>query len=442
MNKNKKYLLLIISIYFLLTGLSYSQVSSLNICLSRDSTNFYDSVGFPMVGMGDGVVFGPEDWTYENPKLTMYLLVTGTQPFFASDLIINFDSSKTKLSVLPGNLFANYFMDTISIGLGSIRINIASLASNVMPQPNKYLIKLLVKILKPGYSNLKIQNSDFRYFDEINNVSINVPTNIFNGAIKFYLGDFAHSRTEINRGDGDVNFKDASVFFQHYGSSEGDGIYERKFDISGGSSNFDYYTLPSTDGSINFYDLIMFVMGYEKEGSGLLMRMNSKLPQSLEGFKVDISSYNQNGNVTENWNPIDVDRRIIQQQIDLEGYLFDWERKGYKVAKLENATLKNKNYYKIRLTTPENDTIWFYIDPKNNLISFKSFGGDLSDGKKHASVEFQNYKKVENINIPFKRIQTELTLNGSYGETDILISEVQINPKFDSDIFKSIFKNH
>jgi len=299
MNKNKKYLLLIISIYFLLTGLSYSQVSSLNICLSRDSTNFYDSVGFPMVGMGDGVVFGPEDWTYENPKLTMYLLVTGTQPFFASDLIINFDSSKTKLSVLPGNLFANYFMDTISIGLGSIRINIASLASNVMPQPNKYLIKLLVKILKPGYSNLKIQNSDFRYFDEINNVSINVPTNIFNGAIKFYLGDFAHSRTEINRGDGDVNFKDASVFFQHYGSSEGDGIYERKFDISGGCCNFDYYTLPSTDGSINFYDLIMFVMGYEREGSGLLMRMNSKLPQSLEGFKVDISSYNQNGNVIE-----------------------------------------------------------------------------------------------------------------------------------------------
>ena len=299
MKKNKKYFVLIISVYFLLTGLSYSQVSSLNICLSRDSTNFYDSVGFPMVGMGDGVVFGPEDWTYENPKLTMYLLVSGTQPFFASDLIINFDSSKTKLSILPGNLFANYFMDTMSIGLGSIRINIASLAGNVIPQTNKYLIKLLVKILKPGYSNLKIQNSDFRYFDEINNVSVNVPTNIFNGAIKFYLGDFAHSRTEIDRGDGDVNFKDASVFFQHYGSSEGDGIYERKFDISAGCCNFDYYTLPSTDGSVNFYDLIMFVMGYEKEGSGLLMKINSKLPENLKDFKIDVSSYNQSGESIE-----------------------------------------------------------------------------------------------------------------------------------------------
>jgi len=353
MKKNKKYFVLIISVYFLLTGLSYSQVSSLNICLSRDSTNFYDSVGFPMVGMGDGVVFGPEDWTYENPKLTMYLLVSGTQPFFASDLIINFDSSKTKLSILPGNLFANYFMDTMSIGLGSIRINIASLAGNVIPQTNKYLIKLLVKILKPGYSNLKIQNSDFRYFDEINNVSVNVPTNIFNGAIKFYLGDFAHSRTEIDRGDGDVNFKDASVFFQHYGSSEGDGIYERKFDISAGCCNFDYYTLPSTDGSVNFYDLIMFVMGYEKEGSGLLMKINSKLPENLKDFKIDVSSYNQSGE------SIEVPLKFVKGSSFIKsisiGIIFDNKIISYTGF---NNNLKNENSFVI----PRSQGTMIYID--------------------------------------------------------------------------------
>ena len=184
-----------------------------------------------------------------------------------------------------------------------------------------------------------------------------------------------------------------------------------------------------------------FILSVEK-GKGYRLQLYGEFGDFANGFFEGNYWNNQNGNVTEDWNPIDVDRRIIQQELDLEGYLFNWEKKGYKVAKLENATMKNKNYYKIRLTTPGNDSIWFYIDPKNNLISFKSFGGDLSDGKKHASVEFQNYKKVENINIPFKRIQTELTLNGSYGETDILISEVQINPKFDSDIFKSIFKNH
>ena len=184
-----------------------------------------------------------------------------------------------------------------------------------------------------------------------------------------------------------------------------------------------------------------FILSVEKL-KGYRLQMIGEIGDMTTGFFEGNYWINQNGNLTENWNPIDIDRRIIQQQIDLEGYLFDWERKGYKVVKLENATLKNKNYYKIRLTTPGNDTIWFYIDPKNNLISFKSFGGDLSDGKKYPSVEFQNYKKVENINIPFKRIQTELTLNGSYGETDILISEIQINPKFDSDLFRPIFKNH
>jgi len=184
-----------------------------------------------------------------------------------------------------------------------------------------------------------------------------------------------------------------------------------------------------------------FILSVEKE-KGYRLQLIGEIGDVATGFFEGNYWINQNGNVTENWNPIDVDRRIIQQQLDLEGYLFNWEKKRYKVAKMGNALLKNKNYYKIRLTMPGNDVIWFYIDPKNNLISFMSFGGDLSDGKKYPSVEFQNYKKVENINIPFKRIQTELTLNGSYGETDILVNEVQINPKFDSDIFKSIFKNH
>jgi len=184
-----------------------------------------------------------------------------------------------------------------------------------------------------------------------------------------------------------------------------------------------------------------FILSVEK-GKGYRLQLFGEMGDFATGFFEGNYWNNQNGNVTENWDPIEVDRRIIQQELNLEGYLFDWERKGYKIAKLGNAVLKHNSYYKIRLTTSENNTIWFYIDPNNNLISFKSFGGDLSDGKKHASVEFQNYKKVENINIPFKRIQTELTLNGSYGETDILISEVQINPKFDCDIFKPIFKNH
>jgi len=182
-----------------------------------------------------------------------------------------------------------------------------------------------------------------------------------------------------------------------------------------------------------------FILSVEK-GKGYRLQLFGEIGDMATGFFEGNYWKNQNGNVTENWNPIEIDRRIIQQEFDLEGYLFNWEKKGCKVAKLENATMKNKNYYKIRLTTPGNDTIWFYIDPKNNLISFKSFGGDLSDGKKYPSVEFQNYKKVENINIPFKRIQTELMLNGSYGEKDILISEVQINPKFDSDIFRPLFK--
>ena len=149
----------------------------------------------------------------------------------------------------------------------------------------------------------------------------------------------------------------------------------------------------------------------------------------------------QNGNVDENWNPGKPDRRIIQQAINLEGFLYNWKSKGYKATKLENTELNGREHYTIQLINTEKDSIYFYINTKTNLISYTSYGGDLADGKEHPGIEFQKYKIVENIEIPFKRIQTELMLNGSYGKKDILIKEVKLNPKFEPDIFKSTYKN-
>jgi hypothetical protein len=266
---SKIFFFIIILLIVILILESKAQVNPLNIYLTGDSSSITDTIAYPKAGMGTGITYGSEDWTYNSPAVDLYLELSGSQSLYAAEMSILWDTNYISISAQAGNLFNSYFFDTISSGRGNLKINIASLNGNVMPAINKYLIDIKIKLLKPGFSRVFLTNTDYRYFDEINNRQLQIPLTIHNGAVKFYLGDFARSRTVINLGDGDVNFKDASVFFQHYGSYEGDGIFRTKFDIAS-AGNLNYFILPVPDGQIDFWDLVMYVTGYTKEGSGLL----------------------------------------------------------------------------------------------------------------------------------------------------------------------------
>lgn len=248
---------------------SKSQVNPLNVYLSTDVNSVTDSIAYPKAGMGIGNKYGIEDWTYNSPELDLYQVFSGSQSLYAAEMNIKWDANYVSISAQPGNLFDTYFFDTISTSAGNLKIDIASLKGNVLPTIGKYLINLKIKLIRPGYSRVLLTNTDYRYFDEINNTQLQIPLIIYNGAVKFYLGDFARSRSVINLGDGDVNFKDASVFFQHYGSTVGDGIYRAKYDIAS-PGNLNYNEMPVPDGHIDFQDMAVFITGYTKEGSGQL----------------------------------------------------------------------------------------------------------------------------------------------------------------------------
>jgi len=184
-----------------------------------------------------------------------------------------------------------------------------------------------------------------------------------------------------------------------------------------------------------------FVLTVAK-GKGYRLHVFSPPGYSIIGFSEGNYWLNQNGNVNVNWNPGIPDRRIIQFQLDLEGFLYDWKRKAYNVIKMEDAILNDKIHHKIKLINKENnDTIYYYLDSKTFLISTISYDGDLSDGKEYEKIEFQKYKKVRNINISFKRIQTSLMLDGSYDKREIIIQEVILNPNIKEEIFISDYKN-
>lgn len=177
-----------------------------------------------------------------------------------------------------------------------------------------------------------------------------------------------------------------------------------------------------------------FVLTIEKQ-RGYLLQILDERGEGAYGFFNGKYWKAPCGFPPQEWNPNNSDRRLIQYYLDSEGFLYNWKKKGHKVTKLNDVILEEKNYHRMKLITLENDTLFYYINPKNYLISKMSFMGDLADDKEHPSFTFLKYKKVQNIMIPFKRIYRSRMLDGSYGNRDILIDKIELNPKLDKTIF-------
>lgn len=174
-----------------------------------------------------------------------------------------------------------------------------------------------------------------------------------------------------------------------------------------------------------------------KKGKAYLLQILSNSRNLASCFYNGNYWLNQNGMITENWIPIKDDRQQIDQEIDPEGFLYNWKEKGFQLNKLDDAVINNKHLYKLQLIKSEYDTFYYYINKKTYLISYLSFDEDLcNNGGKCRNVEFQKYKKVEGIFIPFKRVRTEQMLDGTYDKKEIFIREIKINMDLNEDMFK------
>lgn len=178
-----------------------------------------------------------------------------------------------------------------------------------------------------------------------------------------------------------------------------------------------------------------------EKGIGYHLHIKSDPSEIITGFYNGNYWINQNGNIDKSWNPSKPDRQIIQLAIDLDGFLYNWEKKGYEAVKLKDAVINKKKYYKIQLINTEKEIIYFYLNATTYLLTYVSYDGDLADGKVHRNIEFQEYKKIEGIEIPFKRIHTELMFDGSYDKKEVIVQDVKLNPKIDKEIFNSGYKN-
>ena len=134
-------------------------------------------------------------------------------------------------------------------------------------------------------------------------------------------------------------------------------------------------------------------------------------------------------NVKENFADISIDRIQSMEKSDIQGLLFNWQKKC-KQVKYEGKTILNKNeLFKIRIITNSSDTLDYYIDTKNYLLKQIVYFPDFYDP---TIATYSNYKNVKGMQLPFEISQSNH--GGCFSKETI--NEYLINPAIADSTFK------
>ena len=122
--------------------------------------------------------------------------------------------------------------------------------------------------------------------------------------------------------------------------------------------------------------------------------------------------------------------KTSQMQLDATGPLFDYAAKGNKVQFVGTE----KGTYHLKVSTPANNDIDFYIDTTTYYISNMVMNMNINGQDLEMLVENSDYKKVDNgLVMPFS---TKLDFRG----TGLVITTNQTKIEVNKDINESIFE--
>ncbi len=131
----------------------------------------------------------------------------------------------------------------------------------------------------------------------------------------------------------------------------------------------------------------------------------------------------------ENFPDISIDRIQSMEKSDIQGLLYNWQKKC-KQVKYEGKTMINKNeLFKIRIITNSSDTLVYYIDSKNYLLKQVVYFPDFPDP---TIATYSNYKSVKGMQLPFEISQSNH--GGCFSK--VTIKEYLINPTIADSTFK------
>lgn len=124
--------------------------------------------------------------------------------------------------------------------------------------------------------------------------------------------------------------------------------------------------------------------------------------------------------------------KSMKQQSDMDGMLWNWKDKGYKLELMGKEDVEGTPCYNLQVITDENDIFNYYIDADSYMVlkvaSAVVVQGNVSESETYMS----NYMQVDGMAFP-GTIETK-----SNGQTVMTMSfsKVEVNPEMDASLFE------
>lgn len=120
-----------------------------------------------------------------------------------------------------------------------------------------------------------------------------------------------------------------------------------------------------------------------------------------------------------------------KQQANMEGELYNYEKKGSSAELMGKVNVDGKEAYRIKLTTPDGNSKDYFIDAQTFYIL--KVKAKVSAQGQTVDIEqiMSDNKTIEGITMPMK-----IESKSPMGTALILMEEVKFNEKFDDAIFK------
>lgn len=122
-----------------------------------------------------------------------------------------------------------------------------------------------------------------------------------------------------------------------------------------------------------------------------------------------------------------------KSQIFTTDVLADYASRGYKVELLENENVGTVNAYKLKVSSPENITFHYYIDPSTYYVIKMTMSGNMMGQEVTITNTLSDYRKTEQgLVLPYK---TEVDYGGQFSLV-LNIKKVEFNKPVDPVIFE------
>jgi outer membrane lipoprotein-sorting protein len=120
-----------------------------------------------------------------------------------------------------------------------------------------------------------------------------------------------------------------------------------------------------------------------------------------------------------------------KDQADIDGYLYNYEKKGFTLELLPQEDMDGTKVYPIKVTKKNGDVVNNYLDAENYIVLKTKAKVKMMGVETEAETYFSNYKPVDEMIFPFN-IETKA---GGQTAVQIVFDSVEFNKEVADSLF-------